>query len=135
MAQEIADSLKAKLSPAEASAVASAPTKDTQAYDFFLKGEFEHRLANANFRAESFDQAARWYKEAIGRDPSFALAIAQLAVCQLRRHWLTDPLTDAEVAETGRLAEQALTIAPDLAEAHVALGYFTTTVFASTSGR
>jgi serine/threonine-protein kinase len=124
VAQEIADSLKAKLSPAEASAVASAPTKDTQAYDFFLKGEFEHRLANANFRAESFDQAARWYKEAIGRDPSFALAIAQLAVCQLRRHWLTDPLTDAEVAETGRLAEQALTIAPDLAEAHVALGIF-----------
>src|SRR5215472_1405057 len=124
MAQEIADSLQAKLSPTEANRVASAPTNDTQAYDLFLKGEFEQRIANSNFRPESFDQAARWYKEAIARDPNFALALAQLAVCQLRRHWLTDPLTDAEVMEAGRLAKQALTLAPDLAEAHVALGLF-----------
>ena len=124
VAQEIADSLQAKLSPTEASRVASAPTNDTQAYDLFLKGEFEQRIANSNFRSESFDLAARWYKEAIARDPNFALAIAQLAICQLRRHWLTDPLTDAEVMEAGRLAKQALTLAPDLAEAHVALGLF-----------
>ena len=45
VAQDIADSLKAKLSPAEANAVAAAPTKDTAAYDLFLKGEFEYRLA------------------------------------------------------------------------------------------
>ncbi|MGB9476495.1 MAG: hypothetical protein WCE87_15630 [Candidatus Udaeobacter sp.] len=124
VAQEIADSLQAKLSPTETSRMASAPTNDTQAYDLFLKGEFEQRIANSNFRPESFDQAARWYKEAIARDPNFALAIAQLAICQLRRHWLTDPLTDAEVMEAGRLAKQALTLAPDLAEAHVALGLF-----------
>src|SRR5213082_834877 len=49
VAQEIADSLQARLSPAEANTVASAPTKDTQAYDLFLKGEFEHRVANINF--------------------------------------------------------------------------------------
>jgi TolB-like protein/Tfp pilus assembly protein PilF len=124
VAQEIADSLKAKLSPAEANTVASAPTKDTQAYDLFLKGEFEQRVANSNFRPESFDQAARWYKEAIARDPNFALAIAELAICQLRRHWLTDPLSEAELMEAGRLAKQALTLAPDLPEAHVALGLF-----------
>src|SRR5947199_972473 len=124
VAQEIADSLKAKLSPAEANTVASAPTKDTQAYDLFLKGEFEHRVANSNFRPESFDQAARWYKEAIARDPNFALAIAQLAICRLRRHWLTDPLTEAEVIDAGKMAKQALTLAADLAEAHVALGLF-----------
>ncbi len=124
VAQEIADSLKAKLSPAEANTLASAPTKDPQAYDLFLKGEFEQRVANSNFRPESFDQAARWYKEAIARDPEFALAIAQLAICQLRRHWLTDPLSEAEVIEAGRMAKQAVTLAPDLAEAHVALGLF-----------
>jgi TolB-like protein/Tfp pilus assembly protein PilF len=124
VAQEIADSLQAKLSPAEASTVASAPTKDTQAYDLFLKGEFEQRVANSNFRPESFDQAARWYKEAIAHDPNFALAIAQLAMCQLRRHWLTDPLSEAELMEAGRLAKQALTLAPDLPEAHVAVGLF-----------
>ena len=124
VAQEIADSLKAKLSLAEANTVARAPTKDMEAYDLFLKGEFEHRVANSNFRPESFDQATRWYKEAIARDPNFALAIAQLAICQLRRHWLSDPLTDAEVMEAGRLANQAVRLAPDLAQAHIAVGLF-----------
>jgi TolB-like protein/predicted Zn-dependent protease len=124
VAQEIADSLKAKLSPSEANTMASAPTKDMQAYDLFLKGEFEQRVANSNFRPESFDQAARWYKEAIARDPNFALAIAELAICQLRRHWLTDPLSETELMEAGRLAKQALTLAPDLPEAHVAVGLF-----------
>ena len=51
VAQEIADSLKAKLSPAEANTVARAPTKDTQAYDFFLKGEFEQRAGQQQFSA------------------------------------------------------------------------------------
>src|SRR5438270_7746222 len=109
VAQEIADSLQAKLSPAETNTVASAPTKNAEAYDLFLKGEFEQRVANSNFRPDSFDQAARWYKEAIARDPNFALAIAQLAMCQLRRHWRTDPLSEPELMETGRLAKQALT--------------------------
>ena len=124
VAQEIADSLQAKLSPAEATKLATAPTKDTAAYDLFLKGEFEERVANSTFRPESFDQATVWYKEAIARDPNFALAIAQLAICRLRRHWLTDPLSEAELMEAGALAKQALTLAPDLAEAHVALGLF-----------
>ena len=124
VAQEIADSLQAKLSPAEAKTVTRAPTKDTQAYDLFLKGEFESRVANSNFRPESFDQAAVWYREAIAHDPNFALAIAQLAICRLRRHWLTDPLREAEVMEAGSLAKQALALAPDLAEAHAALGLF-----------
>jgi len=96
VAQEIADSLQAKLSPAEASKLATAPTKDTVAYDLFLKGEFEQRVANSNLRPESFEQAERWYKEAIAHDPNFALAIAQLAICRLRRHWLTDPLSEAQ---------------------------------------
>src|SRR5437588_688607 len=129
VAQEIADSLKAKLSPAEVTTLAAAPTNDTAAYDLFLKGEFEQRVANSNFRPESFDQAARWYKEAIARDPNFALAIAQLAICQLRRHWLTDPLSESELMEAGRMAKQAVTLAPDLAEAHDAVGLFHYYVF------
>jgi TolB-like protein/Tfp pilus assembly protein PilF len=124
VAQEIVESLQAKLSPAEANTVSRAPTRDAQAYDLFLKGEFEQRVANSNFRPESFDQAAAWYKQAIALDPNFALAIAQLAICRLRRHWITDPLSEAEVTEAGGMAKQALTLAPDLAEAHIALGLF-----------
>src|SRR5438309_6968346 len=63
VAQEIADSLQAKLSPAEATTLATAPTKYTVAYELFLKGEYEERLANSSLKAESFDQAAAWYQQ------------------------------------------------------------------------
>src|SRR4029453_3892684 len=38
IAQEIAEALRAKLSPSQANALAAAPTRDTEAYDLFLKG-------------------------------------------------------------------------------------------------
>src|SRR5438067_1558067 len=69
VAQEIADSLQAKLSPAEASTLATAPTKDSAAYDLFLTGEHEERLAENSLSAESYEQAAGWYQQAIARDP------------------------------------------------------------------
>ena len=79
VSQEIADALQAKLSPAEATTLATAPTKNPEAYDFFLKGEYAEREALASRKLETFEQAATWYREAIARDPHFALAIASLA--------------------------------------------------------
>ncbi len=114
--------MRAKLSPAEVNTVARAPTKDAQAYDLFLKGEYEQRLATGNQRPESFDQATLWYKVAIAREPTFALAIAQLVICRMRRHWLVETANESELAEAGAKAKQALLLAPDLAEAHVAMG-------------
>src|ERR1051326_3880251 len=78
VAQEIADALQAKLSPAEAKTIATAPTQDPVAYDLYLKGEFEFRLASSSLRPEQYDESAAWYEKAIARDPSFATAIAHL---------------------------------------------------------
>jgi TolB-like protein len=47
VAEEIAQTLRAKLSPSEANAVGAAPTSDTEAYDLFLKGEYEERQAES----------------------------------------------------------------------------------------
>src|SRR2546423_4016832 len=124
VAQEIADSLQAKLSTAEASTLAAAPTKDTAAYDLFLKGESQLRAANASLSPESFDQAIAWYQQAIARDPNFALAMARLAECRLGQHWFVETFTEAELAEVKRTVEHALALAPDLAQAHVAHGLF-----------
>ena len=124
VAQEIADSLKAKLSPAEANTVARAPTQDTVAYDLFLKGEFEYRLASASLRPETYDQAATWYEQAISRDPNFAIAIAHLVICKLNRHWFVENLTDAQLAEIRDMAEHAVSLAPGAADTHVALGLY-----------
>ena len=124
VAQEIADSLQAKLSPNEASRMASAPTQDTTAYDLFLKGEFEFRLASTSLAPESFDQAASWYGQAIAQDPNFALAIARLVQCRMNRHWFVETCTEAELNELRKLAEHAVKLAPNLAETHIALGIF-----------
>src|SRR5436190_7164539 len=124
VAQEIADSLKAKLSPAEANTLGAVPTMDTAAYDVFLKGEYEFRLAAISLRPESFDQAVSWYQQAISQDPNFALAMARLVEARMQRHWFVEPFTEVELGEAGRLAERALALAPDLAEAHVARGIF-----------
>src|SRR5438105_3069776 len=124
VAQEIADSLQAKLSPAEASTLATAPTKDAAAYDLFLKGEFEERLADSSLKAESFDQAAAWYRQAIARDPNFALAMARLVQSRIQRHWFIEQMSEAELAQLRSVAEQAVALAPNLAQVHVALGQF-----------
>ena len=124
VAQEIADSLQAKLSPAEASTLTTAPTKDTVAYDLFLKGEYEERLAESSRKPESYDQATSWYEQAIARDPNFALAMARLVKNRLERHWFFEQMSEAELAQVRGLAEHALALAPSLAEAHVALGNF-----------
>jgi len=124
VAQEIADSLQAKLSPAEANTLATAPTKDPAAYDLFLKGEYEERLAESSLKPESFDQAAAWYQQAIERDPNFALAIARLVQSRMQRHWFVDYLTETELADVRKMAERAITIAPHFAQGHVALGTY-----------
>src|SRR5262249_36149991 len=122
VAQEAADALQAKLSPAEVSRLASAPTKDVVAYDLFLKAEYEERLAESSLKPESFDQAAAWYQQAISRDPSFALAVARLVQSRMQRHWFVAFLNEKELADIRALAERALAIAPNLSEAHVAFG-------------
>src|SRR2546423_12821409 len=124
VSQEIADALQAKLSPNEANTLATAPTKDPEAYDAFLKGEYTEREAESTRRTEVYEQAADWYRKAIDRDPNFALAIARLVENLIARHWLFDRLGEAELEKLRETAEHALAMAPSLAEAHIALGLF-----------
>jgi TolB-like protein/Flp pilus assembly protein TadD len=124
VAQEIADALRAKLSPSEASVLATAPTRDPEAYDLFLKGEYEQRQAEIILTTDSFDRADGFYRQALERDPNFALAAARLAESRLSRHWFISPLTARELDEVKTMVDRALTLAPNLAESHVALGNF-----------
>src|SRR5216117_669379 len=95
VSQEIADALQAKLSPSESHALASAGTPDAEAYDLFLRGEYE-----------------------------FAQAAAALARSRLSRHWYVSALTPAELEKVKSLIDRALALAPNSPEAHFALGLF-----------
>ncbi len=124
VAQEIADALRAKLSPSQSDALAAAPTRDTEAYDLFLKGEYEEHQAESALNAEPFDRAQTFYRQALARDPKFALAYARLAYSELYRHWFISNLTSAELAEVKPNIDRALAIAPDSPDAHLALALF-----------
>jgi TolB-like protein/Tfp pilus assembly protein PilF len=127
VAQEIADTLRAKLSPSQSDALATAPTRDTEAYDLFLKGEYEERQAESVLSPESFDRAQSFYRQALARDPNFALAYARLAYSELNRFWFVTPssyLTSAEQAEIKANIDRALAIAPASADGHLALAAY-----------
>ncbi|MBA8889228.1 TolB-like protein/DNA-binding winged helix-turn-helix (wHTH) protein/Flp pilus assembly protein TadD [Dokdonella fugitiva] len=122
VATRVAEALQATLQPAEASRLARAPTADAQAYDLFLKAEYpatqvEQGRSNAK---ETFERAAELYRQAIARDPDFALAKARLAFLEIYAAWFglapADRVDDAE-----RLAREALQA--DLPQAHLAMGY------------
>jgi TolB-like protein len=124
VAQEIADALQAKLSPSQSNALATAPTHDPEAYDLFLRGEYEKHQAESALNAELFDRAEMFYRQALARDKNFALAYARLAYSELQRHWFISNLTSAELGEVKSDIDRALTMAPALPDAHLALGLF-----------
>jgi len=124
IAKAIARQLQAKLSPSEANAVAAAPTSDPEAYDLFLKGEYEERQAEGAENVELFDRAETFYRQAVARDPNFALAYARLAFSRLNRHWFINRLNSVQLEEVKSNIDRALALAPDSPEAHLALGVF-----------
>jgi TolB-like protein/class 3 adenylate cyclase/Tfp pilus assembly protein PilF len=123
VSQEIAEALQANLSPSESHALASVGTPDAEAYDLFLRGEYQSRQTGSE-SAEAYDRADAFYRQALARDPNFAEAAAELACSRLRRHWFVSPLVPAELEEVKSLIDRALALAPNSPEAHLALGLF-----------
>jgi TolB-like protein/Tfp pilus assembly protein PilF len=124
VAEQIAEALQANLSPSESHVLASARTHDTEAYDLFLRGEYEFHQAESSFAADALDRADAFYRQALARDPSFAMAAAELAYARLFRHWFLAPLTPRELGDVKSIIDRALVFAPDSPEAHFALGLF-----------
>jgi TolB-like protein/Tfp pilus assembly protein PilF len=124
VSQEIADALQAKLSPSESHALASVGTRDSQAYDLFLRGEYEFHQAESVLASDAYDRADGFYRQALARDPNFAQAAADIARNRLLRHWYISALTAAELEEVKSLIDRALTLAPNSPEGHLALGLF-----------
>ena len=124
VAAQIADALKANLSPVESHVLAAARTENTEAYDLFLRGQYEFHQAESGVSAAGYDRADAFYRQALALDPNFAEAAADLARSRLSRHWFVSPLTPAELEEVKTLVDRALALAPTSPEAHFALGLF-----------
>jgi TolB-like protein/Tfp pilus assembly protein PilF len=117
IAQQIADQLKANLSPAEKAAIAERPTADPVAYAYYAKAKEIDIYSNweGAENEKAAKQKVELLEKATQRDPNFALAYCALAKAQL-------DLENFELAK--KAAETALRLRPDLAEGHLALARY-----------
>ena len=77
IAQRIASSMETVLSPAEKAAVEEIPTRSTEAYNYYLQGNYywENYVDSAGNA-----KAAEFYEKAAQMDPAFTQAFARAAV-------------------------------------------------------
>jgi serine/threonine-protein kinase len=119
LAREIANALKAKLSPAEETQMTRRPTENREAYQAFVEA---HNLSCSYEDLARLKQSAQLYQRAIDLDPNFALALARYS--QLESWMVRTHDSSSEHRERARsLAQRALQLQPDLPEAHLALGF------------
>jgi TolB-like protein/Tfp pilus assembly protein PilF len=117
IANTIAETLQAKLTGLEKTAIAKHPTANTEAYQFYLKGRFFwNKRTGADLRA-----AIDYFNQALGKDPSYALAYAGLADSYdlLSTYGAASPVDSLPQAKAA--AKKALELDDTLAEAHTSL--------------
>ncbi len=119
IASRVAHALGLELRSGEEKRLSEKPTQNLAAYDAFLKGE---NLVNMGFRTANLREALRDYEQAVALDPGFALAWAKVA---RTGSFLYAFIKSPELAQrTREAAEKAIALAPDLPEAHTALGSY-----------
>ena len=118
VSRTIVNSLKLKISAEEKEFISKSPTKNLEAYNFYLKGRFFSYIGTR----EGMVKSVECYEKALSQDPDYALAYAGLAdsyYVQATFGWL--PLEEG-LSRAKRNAGRALDIDTNLAETHAILG-------------
>jgi DNA-binding winged helix-turn-helix (wHTH) protein/tetratricopeptide (TPR) repeat protein len=111
IAQNVAGQLPRGLSAAEEQRLIKTPTENSEAYKHFLKGRYYfHKLT-----VDGIEKGVAHFKQAIEKDPSFALAYVGLGDCH--NYW-------AKPNEARQAMSKALELDATLGEAHASLGFF-----------
>ena len=118
----VAEALKAKLLPGEQAAAQSErpPSGNLEAYNAYLQGRFYvRRGTEADYR-----KAIGFFTQATELDPSYALGWSGLsgALTGLGVEFLEGAPAQEAYAKARAAADRALTLSPELADAHIALG-------------
>ncbi len=122
LATEIAAALGATLSPQEKARVEAKPTNNPAAYDAYLRGRAF--AGGSQYDKSNVERTILSYQEAVKLDPSFVLAWARLSHEQSGSYWLGHDPSPARLAAAKDAADHALALNPDLAETHLAFGYY-----------
>jgi len=120
IAEHIAAQLQTALLPGEQRAVETADTQNPDAHNADLLGRFY--LAKRD--TASLQKAVGYFQDAVRLDPGYAMAYADLSATffQLANN-LDDPESAPLKDEAGKDAQQAVILAPNLAEGHASLAW------------
>jgi adenylate cyclase len=118
IAQQVAKALELRLGVRESSAIRQQQTQNPDAYSLYLKGRNRW-----NARSEDeINRAIKYFEEAIGRDPQYALAYAGLADCYSILGYYGFRRAAVVYPRAKELAEKALSLNETIAEPHASLG-------------
>jgi TolB-like protein len=118
LATEIAGALRAKLEPEEKSRLETKLTKNSDAYVLYLKALEREKEVNPTIEYDIATE--KFYEQAIALDPAFALAYAQASL--LNSFIYQGDHEEQTKAKARAQAEEAVRLAPNLGDAHKALG-------------
>jgi TolB-like protein/Flp pilus assembly protein TadD/tRNA A-37 threonylcarbamoyl transferase component Bud32 len=121
IAEQVTTALDVALRAPERVALAAVGTRNPEAYDFYLRGN--DYVARGTERSDVL-AAIDLYQHAVALDSSFAPAFAKLARAEAAMYWFYYDHSPERLERVKRAADAARRLAPDLAEARVALGYY-----------
>jgi len=121
VAEQVAQALDITLLEPERRALASIPTENREAYEYYLRGnEYFHR----SFLKSDFKIAIRMYEKAVELDPMFGLAHAKLSEVHVRMYFGYHDHSEERLAMAKQAVERAFELNPNLPEVHLALGNY-----------
>jgi adenylate cyclase len=114
VAEQVVQALQVHLGAEAARALSKKPTENPEAHRLYLLGRYEF----AKYTQTGWNNAIRYYEEALRIDPEFALAYCGLADNYAYMGSVVMPEKEA-IAKEKEFAEKALALDPELAEAHM----------------
>ena len=126
VAQNVAQALKVQLTSAETARIDTAPTQNAAAYDLYLQAGAHANRAYDDpvLSSTELPVAISLYRQALDKDPHFALAAAALARAHMQMYFFGPDRTNERLVEAKTAADRALTLQPKLGQAHYALGLY-----------
>jgi TolB-like protein/Flp pilus assembly protein TadD len=122
IAGDVASALKVSLLGEEAARIELGGTRNPAAFDAYLRARKAHLAAHGNIDRQT---AIAAYTQAIGLDPNYALAYANRSVALSEYAGdASGPAIRESFDKAQADAQEAIALAPDLAEGHMALAYY-----------
>lgn len=119
ISEQAAHSLELKLSGEEKSLLAKRYTTNTDAHDAYVRGRFFwNRRTTADLK-----EAIKYFNEAVGKDPNYALAYAGLADAYSLLADYDGALPADAYPKAKEAATKSLELDDELAQAHTSLSY------------